>query len=68
MDHPDALKECPTVKNYTRTHVHFGMHKFELIQKEITSDKETNIKDQFKQPNSNIKNNESPQKNNRINE
>lgn len=48
MDHPDALKECPTVKNYTRTHVHFGMHKFELIQKEITSDKETNIKDQFK--------------------
>lgn len=31
MDHPDALKECPLVKNFTRTHVHFGMHKFEYI-------------------------------------
>ncbi len=47
MDHPDALKECPITKTYTRTHVHFGMHKFEHVQREVPSEKENNIKDQF---------------------
>jgi hypothetical protein len=45
MDHPEILKECPSIKNYTRTHVHFGMHKFEYVQREIYSDKENSIKD-----------------------
>ena len=33
MDSKDSKLECPEVKDTVRTHVFFGMHKFEIVSR-----------------------------------
>ena len=38
MDSKESKLECPEQKDQIRTHITFGMHKFEIIKREVETD------------------------------
>ena len=38
MDSLESKEECPELEDTIRTHIYFGMHKFEQIKSEQTDD------------------------------